>query len=193
MDVSCWLLFGPPGSGKGTIGNALGALPNFTHCSSGDMIRAAADRIYDGTGPWNEVSSGRLLADDHLWKLFDEYLEEHFRDRSDATGKELLLLDGIPRSKSQVEELFNRVIVRGILHFVCDDSEALAQRIARRFSRSGRSDDASQDIIRTRQHVYHEQTLPLLELYPANLIHRFDATQRPELVLKEVLERLGSI
>lgn len=192
-DVSCWLLFGPPGSGKGTIGKALGVLPGFTHCSSGDLIRAAVDRNCNETDSWNELASGRLLSDGLLWKLFDDSFADYWRERTQDSVENLLILDGIPRTRAQVDELSKRVTVRGILHLVCDDREALSRRIARRFCRSSRSDDASQDVLRTRLQIYQEQTLPVLDRYPVDVIHRFDATQRPEVVLQNVLRRLGDI
>jgi fructose-1,6-bisphosphatase II len=189
IDVSCLLLLGAPGSGKGTIGKALGALPGFTHCSSGDIIRAVVRRNFGSPDRWKEVTSGQLLSDDLLWTIFDEYFAS-YENRSHAVIENLLLLDGIPRSLSQVEELSKRVNVCGVLHFDCGGQEALVRRLAKRFSQSGRSDDASEEVIRTRLQVYNEQTLPLLKSYPDEVIHRIDASQPPESVLREVLSRL---
>jgi adenylate kinase len=191
-NVSSWLLVGPPGSGKGTIGRALNALPGYTHWSSGDIMRAAVDQGYHQPHFRKDVISGQLLSDDRLWILFDEYFESYLRRSFQDSVENLLILDGIPRTRAQVAELSKRVAVRGILHFVCGDPDALSQRIARRFRHSGRSDDASQQVVRTRMQIYREQTLPLLDLYPADTIHRCDATQRPELVLHDVLKLIGN-
>ena len=188
--ASCLLLFGAPGSGKGTIGKALGGLPGFTHCSSGDIIRAAANRTSGTPNRGDEVKSGQLLSDDVLWELFDEYLDGYLQHLSRAAGDDLLLLDGIPRSRCQVEELFKRVNVCGVLHFDCGDQEALMNRIERRFSQSERSDDASHEIIRTRLQVYKEQTLPLLKCFSEDAVRRIDALQRPDFVLRDVLKQL---
>jgi fructose-1,6-bisphosphatase II len=192
-DVSCMLLFGAPGSGKGTIGKAVGALPGFVHCSSGEVIRAVISQNSGDPDRWKQVASGQLLADDILWELFDEYLKNYLQHRWECLGAELLLLDGIPRSRAQVEELEKRVSVRGVLHFDCTDPNALVQRISRRFLQSGRSDDAGLEVVRDRLQVYNEQTLPLLDLYPAASVHRIDSTNSAETVLREVLTHLDKV
>lgn len=191
-DVSCMLLFGAPGSGKGTIGKAIASLPGFTHCSSGDMIRTALSNAAENSDQKRQLAAGQLLSDGHLWELFDEFLAA-YKKVSTVGEKNLLLLDGIPRTRTQVEELSKRVQIRGILFFTCDDQDVLVNRIAERFRQIERSDDASHEVIRTRLQIYNERTLPLLESYPDNVVFRIDATRRPDFMLRDVLKQLEHI
>lgn len=192
-EVSCLLLFGAPGSGKGTIGKALGAVPGFTHCSSGDIIRAAASRDACSAEKWKQMSSGSLILDEVLWELFDEYLDQYKEQCVADSNEHVLLLDGIPRCQTQVVELSKRVTIRGVFHLDCGSPDTILRRLKSRFNRDARPDDANAQVIHDRLRLFHEQTLPLLKLYPAEIVHRIDATRRPELVLSEILRRIEEV
>src|SRR4029079_14332777 len=72
--ISGILLSGPPGCGKGTVGNAIGKFPGIVHCSSGDMIRSAMSQREARDGSWDLVANGALIDDRILWELFDSFL-----------------------------------------------------------------------------------------------------------------------
>lgn len=191
--VSGVLLFGPPGSGKGTIGKALGMLPGFKHCSSGDIIRTAAKRDRGASHRAKLVASGGLISDQDLWELFDLYLEQYANAAALGDSEQLLLIDGIPRCPSQVDDLAQRVAIRGVFCLDCGDPDVLVRRLQQRFMLDARSDDANQQVIQQRLQLFHEQTLPLIKAYPEEIVFRVDATQRPESVLCAVLRSLGQI
>ena len=191
--VSCILLFGAPGSGKGTIGKALGALPGFTHCSSGDIIRAAASHETESSERWKPVASGALILDADLWELFDEYLNRYSKGCVDAFNEPVLLIDGIPRCHSQVVELSKRVAVRGVFHLDCGDPDTMVRRLKSRFNHDARPDDASEQVIHDRLRLFREQTLPLLKLYPDEIVYRIDATRRPDIVLSDILKQIEQV
>jgi adenylate kinase len=181
------LLIGPPGSGKGTIGKAIASLPGFAHCSSGDIIRTAAMREGKETDRWKQMGSGQLLGDSVIWEIFDAYLRTYSERVAADADDALLLIDGIPRCRSQVDELSHRVLVRSVVYLDGGDQDSLRGRLVRRFGESGRIDDFREEVIRNRVNLFYEKTLPVLECYPAEAIHRIDALQRPEAVLLDVL------
>src|SRR4051812_6877562 len=72
--LSAIILFGPPGSGKGTVGEAIGKLPGVVHCSSGDLIRSAMSEDGARGDRWAAVAKGSLIDNQSLWHLFDSFL-----------------------------------------------------------------------------------------------------------------------
>ena len=172
------LLFGPPGSGKGTIGKAIGKLPGFVHCSSGDMIRSAMSEKGARGERWAAIANGELVADGDLWTLIDSYLSS---------------LTGIPRCRSQVSELAKRVAIQNIFCLDCRDPEILIERVLRRSVQESRIDDSSKRVVQGRLRLYAEETLPLLDEFPSAIVHRIDASQSPTKVLSDVLSLMHSI
>lgn len=183
--VPAFVLFGAPGSGKGTIGRALATLPGCTHCSSGDFIRAAIAESNDRSHHALKVARGALLTDAELFKLFDDYLETYQMRTSDEAA--YLLIDGIPRCRSQIKLLNERVDVRGVYHLDCGDPKVLVERLRQRFAAIGRSDDADEAVMLERLRMFNAETLPLLAEYPREIVQRIDATQAPPLVLRDIL------
>lgn len=183
--VPAFLLFGAPGSGKGTIGRALASLPGCTHCSSGDVIRAAIAESNGKSSHALKVARGALLSNEELFELFDDYLAVYrMRISNDAAH---LVIDGIPRCRDQIGPLEERVDVRGVFYLDCGDPKILVERLRRRFASSGRSDDADEAVMLERLRLFQAETLPLLHEYPRELVHRIDATQSPALVLRDIL------
>lgn len=183
--VPAFLLFGAPGSGKGTIGRALATLPGCTHCSSGDVIRAAIAESNGKSPHAFTVARGALLSNHELFELFDDFLATYrMRTWNEAAH---LVIDGIPRCSIQVEPLEERVEVRGVFYLDCGDPKILVERLRRRFAATGRSDDADEAVMIERLRLFQAETLPLLEEYPRELLHRIDATQAPALVLRDIL------
>lgn len=184
------LLFGPPGSGKGTIGKALGRLPGFLHCSSGDVIRAAMSEKGARGERWAPVADGGLLSDADLWQLLDDYLARELKTSDARSESTLLVVDGVPRCASQVDELAQRITVQAVLHLHIGDPKLLTQRLTRRFAVESRSDDQSRSVVQNRMRIFEEETLPVLDLYPEHLVHTIDASRPPASVLLSVLECL---
>ena len=184
------LLFGCPGSGKGTQGVVLGGMPNLIHLAMGDIFRAL-DKQSDIGREFLSYSTKGLLVPDELtvrvWKRHVDHL--HGQGRCDP-GYHVLLLDGIPRTPSQVELLKDLIDVRRIVHLVIDNEDALIARLSGRAKKSNRPDDADPEVIRKRIAVYEKETAPVLKSYDASLVVNVNADQHPLAVLKDTAEVL---
>jgi adenylate kinase len=86
--------------------------------------------------------------------------------------------------------LDERVAVIRIVYLVCDDVEQLVQRLRQRTVQYGRADDADKRLIRQRLAVYEQNTSPLLEYYPAELMAKIDALRPPAEVFDQILHVL---
>jgi adenylate kinase len=184
------LLFGAPGSGKGTIGKALGAIPGFVHCACGDVFRTL-----DLSSPLGRVfleysSKGLLVPDDTTIALWHESIQGLVATRRFAPDQDWLVLDGIPRDVNQARIMDSYIDVEQVFHLECSDWERMAQRLKRRALKQNRLDDASDDVIRRRWQVYEAETRPVLAHYPTEMIERVDALGTPIEVLHDILGRL---
>lgn len=184
------LLFGAPGSGKGTIGKALGAIPGFVHCACGDAFRTL-----DLSSPIGRVfleysSDGLLVPDDTTIALWKESIDGLVTTHRFVPDKDLLVLDGIPRNEKQALILDDYVEVHKIFHLVCDDEKLMFQRLRRRALKENRLDDASEDVIRRRWDIYEHESRRVLAHYPPAIIERIGAAGTPVEVIHRILGSL---
>lgn len=184
------LLFGAPGSGKGTIGKALGAIPGFVHCACGDVFRTL-----DLSSPLGKIfveysSKGLLVPDDTTIALWKESIDGLVATRRFVPERDLLVLDGIPRDVVQARLLDDYIDVQRVFHLECSDWERMAERLKRRALKENRLDDASDEVIRRRWDVYEAESRPVLAYYPTDIIERIDALGTPIQVLHDILGRL---
>lgn len=157
------VLFGAPGSGKGTQSAKLIDEYGLYHISTGELLR---DHIKRGTelGKTADsyISKGQLIPDQLMIDILDDVLEK------EAAGKEGVVFDGFPRTIPQAEALKGLLRKRGTdLHAVVGlevPEDELVQRMIARGKETGRADD-NLDTIKNRLDVYHKQTLPLKEYY----------------------------
>jgi adenylate kinase len=158
------ILFGPPGSGKGTQAKFLVEKRGMVQLSTGDMLRAA---IANGTELGQKVApimaSGGLVTDEIVIALIEERMAEAER----AGGA---VFDGFPRTVAQAEALDAMLARRGksiakVVRLVVDEAALLA-RIAKRFEAEGRPDDNPESFV-VRLAAYNAQTAPLLPYYEA--------------------------
>lgn len=157
------VLFGAPGSGKGTQSARLIDEYGLYHISTGEVLR---DHIARGTelGKIADqyISKGQLIPDDLMIDILDDVLEKN------ASGKKGVVFDGFPRTIPQAEALKELLRKRGTdLHAVIGlevPEEELVERMLNRGRQTGRADD-NIDTIRQRLDVYHSQTQPLKEYY----------------------------
>lgn len=182
------LMFGPPGAGKGTQGKMLGAAPGFNHLSTGDMFRALDRSSELGREIVGYMSAGELVPDELTVRLWQAEVEARVADGRFDPATDLLVLDGIPRSVRQAELLSPHTDVLAIVHLVARDEAALVDRLAGRALKEDRPDDAKPEVVRRRLAVYEEETRPVLESYPAGVVHEVDAIGLPSRVLLRVLE-----
>ena len=160
-----YILFGPPGAGKGTHAGAIALKYNLKHLSTGELLRA---EIAAGT-PLG-IKAKDLIAAGSL--VPDEVVEGMIENAFDTiTGVDGFLLDGFPRTLPQAEALDAILAMRGekvdaVISIMIPDS-LVYERIAGRAKIEGRADDASPEIIAHRIQTYHAQTEPLKEYYRA--------------------------
>ena len=158
-----YILFGPPGAGKGTHAGALAQKYNLKHISTGELLRA---EIAAGTELGREAKSlidkGALVPD----SVVEGMIETAFDTIKNVEG---FLLDGFPRTIAQAEALDkilagNGEKVTSIVSIMIPD-EMIIERISHRAAIEGRADDADVTIIKNRIDTYHSQTEPLIEYY----------------------------
>ena len=156
-----FLIFGPPGAGKGTQSVRLAEKFNLTHLSTGDMLRAEIAAGTDlGTRMSSIMSRGELVP--------DEVVIEMIAARIDNTeGSEGFLFDGFPRTVAQTEALEKMLNKRGMKidsMLVLDvDHDELVKRLVLRADLSGRPDDRDPAVIENRIDVYRAKTEPIIE------------------------------
>ncbi len=163
------VIFGAPGSGKGTQSDKMIAQYGFGHISTGDVLR---NEIKNGTELGKVAKSfidqGQLIPDDLMVSIlagvYDSFGKEH----------KGVIFDGFPRTVPQAEALKLMLAERGhkvaaMIELDVPEDE-LMQRLVLRGQKSGRSDD-NEETIRKRLTVYHDQTSPLIDWYGNEGIH----------------------
>ena len=156
------ILFGPPGSGKGTQSSRIAEKYNLVHTSTGDIFRK---EIRNGSPLGLKVQSiierGDLVPDDLLVDILRSALQR-------AEGINGFVLDGFPRTIRQAEDLDKLLAEKNesvSLVLALDvDVEEIVTRLLKRAQLEGRKDD-TEEVIRNRMNVYHSQTHPLMEYY----------------------------
>jgi adenylate kinase len=181
------LLFGAPGSGKGTQGSILGAIPGFYHTACGDIFRSLDLQSEMGRVFWEYSSQGKLVPDEFTIKLWKQFIRGMEMVNQFHPETELLVLDGIPRSKRQAELLDDTLDVVKVIYLVCADMGKMVERLRRRALKENRFDDANESVIKERLEVYERDTKPVLDHYPDDRIVRVDATMSQIRVLSEII------
>ena len=185
-----FLMFGAPGSGKGTQGAILGRIPRFVHCACGDVFRALDTRTPLGQQFVHYSSRGELVPDEltvQLWKAnIDSRAESHlFKPDID-----FLILDGIPRNVEQARIMERYIEVLHVFHLSCPDRQELKRRLRKRALKDNRWDDAKDETIERRIKTYEDESKPMLEYYPADKITDIDATQHPAVAFHTILSKI---
>jgi len=156
------VIFGAPGSGKGTQSEKIIAGYGLDHISTGDVLRSEISRQTDlGKVADSYISKGLLVPD----QLIIEILESVLDGYKDSKG---VIFDGFPRTTPQAVALKTMLAKRGkvisvVIALEVEESE-LIQRLLERGKISGRSDD-NFETIQKRLDVYHNQTAPLKDYY----------------------------
>lgn len=187
------LMFGGPGSGKGTQGVVLGQMPNLTHLAMGDIFRGLDKSSDIGREFLSYSTKGELVPDELTVRVFRQHIEGKIADGTIDPDYHTLILDGIPRTTSQVELLRGVVDVKRVVHLVMDDRDALVARLIGRAKNSRRPDDADRSVIENRIEVYERETRPVLDTYPKKLVVRVNGDQPPLAVLRDIADCLAGV
>lgn len=157
------VIFGAPGSGKGTQSDKMIAKYGFEHISTGDVLRSEIKNETPlGLTAKQYIDKGQLVPDeliiDMLAKVYDSFGKDH----------KGVIFDGFPRTIPQAEALKQMLAERGhevaaMIELDVPEDE-LMTRLIKRGQESGRSDDNA-ETIRKRLDVYHNQTAPLIDWY----------------------------
>ena len=184
------LLFGPPGSGKGTWGKILGMMPGFYHFSTGEMFRHLNVESDLGKRIMETIRRGELVPDEIAFDLWQQHLNNAALIGSFHPSKGILVLDGFPRTPRQAEMLKTVAVVKVILQLDCADREILVERLHKRAVLEGRHDDAHETIIRRRFEVYDRDTAKTLAHFSGDLIEFIDVTMAPVKILAAISQVL---
>lgn len=158
------ILFGPPGSGKGTQSANIVSTYNLTHISTGDILRSEVSRQTPlGVEAKKFMDQGLLVPDEVVIGMISSKIDENPNTRG-------FIFDGFPRTRPQAEALdklleFKQLKIDLVLSLEVPEEE-LIRRLIGRGATSGRSDD-TEDVIVARIKEYHDKTAPVADHYNA--------------------------
>ncbi|MBL0356537.1 MAG: adenylate kinase [Chitinophagaceae bacterium] len=181
------ILFGPPGSGKGTQSEKLIAKYGLKHLSTGDLLRSEiAQQTPLGIEAKKIMDKGQLVPDEVVIGMISSSLDAN----PDAKG---FLFDGFPRTAAQAEALdkllkLKKTEIKVMLALEVGEEE-LVRRLLKRGETSSRSDDTNETVIRARIAVYHSKTTAVAEYYKS-----FDKAVylKGEGTVDEIFERISA-
>lgn len=158
-----YILFGPPGAGKGTQASSMLEKYHLCHISTGDLLRKEiAEGTELGLQAKTLIDAGALVPDEVVIGMIDHQFKS-------VQGVEGFLLDGFPRTIAQAEALDTMLEKEGkeitaVISLMIPD-EMIRERIKHRATIEGRADDANEDTITNRIKTFHDKTEPLIEYY----------------------------
>ncbi len=157
------ILFGPPGSGKGTQSEKLIEKYGLVHLSTGDLLRKERKmKTPLGIEAQQFIDRGQLVPDEVVIGMISSALDEN-------PGARGFLFDGFPRTVAQAEALDRLLELKkseiALVLFLEVPEDELIRRLIHRGKTSNRTDDADESIQRKRQEVYKSETLPVAAYY----------------------------
>jgi len=163
------LILGPPGSGKGTEAALLASTFHLKHVSVGELLRKEAKKNKDIR---DVIERGDLLSDKESFAVVKKYLPE-----------DDFILDGFPRTFSQIKLFDTFMKVDFVLYLDTDDDE-----VVRRLLLRGRKDD-TEEVVRHRLWIYHQETKKILSFYKKKVL-RVDGNAFIPEVFQELCEKM---
>ena len=183
------VLFGGPGSGKGTQSEKLIKKYGLHHISTGEVLRDHIRRETElGKIAKSYIDEGQLIPDELMIQILDDVIEK------DAKDKPGVIFDGFPRTIPQAEALNELLKKRNKeLHAVIGlevPDEELVERMINRGKMTGRADD-NEETIKKRLKVYHDQTSPLKDHYKKqNKYVSIDGKRDIDQIFNNIVEEL---
>lgn len=187
------IIFGAPGSGKGTQSEKIIENYGLYHISTGEVLR---DHIARGTelGKIADrfISQGQLIPDDLMVSILDDLLEKN-RDKTEKG----VIFDGFPRTIPQAEALTamlkkRNMNVDAVVGLEVDEKE-LIDRILKRGKETHRADD-NLETVKKRLDVYHKQTTPLREYYiDKGIYHPIEGSGSVDTIFDSIKKRLDKV
>jgi len=180
------ILFGPPGSGKGTQSEKLIAKYNLKHLSTGDLLRSEISRKTPlGLEAKKFMDKGNLVPDEVVIGMINDALDNN----PEAEG---FLFDGFPRTAIQAQELDNLLARKNtcidVMLALNVSEDELIHRLLKRGETSGRTDDNNEQVIRARIAEYHKKTATVADHYQK--AHKV-VMVKGEGTVEEIFERLS--
>ena len=178
------VIFGAPGSGKGTYSAALVKEFGYNHISTGDVLRAeikAGTKL--GKVAKTYIDHGQLIPDEHMIDILAGVYDS--------------MLDGPPRTIVQAKALKDMLHERGekitITINLNVSEDVLMERLLRRAKIEGRADD-NEETIKKRFKVYYNQTYPLIEWFKnEGVLSEFTFKGDTNLIIKEIIDKVASL
>jgi adenylate kinase len=163
------------------------------HLSSGEIFRGLDPESTAGKIFAKHANSGNLLPDDVTIQLWLRYVRGLVATNSYLPNKQLLLLDGLPRTENQAHLLkpYIQVVAIIALEVLPEQEDILIHRVQKRALLEKRADDSNVEVFRRRLHLFNTETERVLAFYPQDKILRINAVQHPVHVLRDTLNVLG--
>src|SRR5438093_2577103 len=162
MKYQTFILFGAPGSGKGTQGKTLGTIPRLYHCACGDVFRSIDTRTKVGQAFLEYSSKGQLVPDEITVELWREAIDAAVDAHKFKPDIDVLVLDGIPRNVGQAKIMQEMIDVKKVFHLSCPARATLYTRLKKRALKDNRLDDANEEVIKRRLEIYERESKPVL-------------------------------
>ena len=186
------VIFGAPGSGKGTQSERLIKNYGLHHISTGEVLRGHIKKGTElGKVAESYISKGQLIPDDLMVDILANVFD------TEAAGKKGVIFDGFPRTIAQAEALESMLAERGskvhaVVGLDVDDNE-LIDRLLKRGQETGRVDD-NLETIKNRLEVYHNQTYPLCDYYQKkNQYRNIPGKGNPDEIFNLICEELDKL
>lgn len=184
------VIFGAPGSGKGTQSERLIKEYGLHHISTGEVLREQiAKKTELGKTADSYISKGQLIPDELMIRVLANYLEKHPSEIANG-----VIFDGFPRTIPQAEALSelleaHHTCVHAVVGLEVDEDE-LMRRMIQRGKESGRADD-NPETIKKRLEVYHSSTAPLRDYYKGKgTYHAIDGNGTVEAIFSGIRQSL---